>query len=607
MDEVQTPVYIYIRFSTPKQDKGTSEVRQQELCEDYAKRRGWNVVEIIRDLGKSAWSGAHLATGNLGEFADRVRAGDISPGAILLVERLDRLSREGHRVAHKWMNDMFDHGLSIAAVGSGDTIFGPDSDLLPTIEILMKAKLAKEESDAKSERVQEAFARNLDAAKEKGRKLTAKPPGWLVLNEGRTGFSVIADRAATIQVIYQMSADGYGVPTIARKLNELKREPWGGWRKGPRKWEGSSVAMLLRHPAVEGDYVRGWLTPAKVGNGERLVGYYGKGIVDADLVARARAGMTSRDRTGGARRSEVVNLFAGLVKCVACGAKMHLRSSAVKSRLYRYFQCSNAFHGRGCDQKAMFAYAPFEAAALNEILHLALDDRHFRKADDSYRRTVELADAKKVVTDLSEQKRRLLVRSSMLEDDDADLQAVLSDLTARQREARTVIEQAEKALEAARGAVSPAEHLERVVGVREALYAEDDETRAAARMKVAAAIKGMGVDVRCGVEGAERFLWLVMAGGLFTARFDNHGKVVYRQTVGTPATPAELAALKAHTPTWARASEDYMRRLETEESSKAHNPHPLDGLRDVHVEHIRVSQEEILEFSGLIEVDSDGR
>ena len=596
MDEVQTPVYIYIRFSTPKQDKGTSEARQQELCEDYAKRRGWKVVEFIRDLGKSAWSGAHLESGNLGEFANRVRAGDIPQDSILLVERLDRLSREGHRVAHRWMNDMFDHGLRIAAVGSGDTIFGPDSDLLPTIEILMRAKLAKDESDAKSERVQEALARHVEAAKTDGRILTAKLPGWLVLSDDRSKVRLIDDRAETVRLIYQMSADGHGVPTIARKLNELNREPWGGWRKGPKKWEGSSVAMLLRHPAVEGDYVRGWHAPAKVKNGERIVGYYGKGIVDADLVARARAGMTSRDKTGGARRSEVVNLFSGLVTCGACHAKMHLRSSAVKSRQYRYYQCSNAFHGRGCDHKAMYAYAPFEAAALSEILHLALDDRHFRKADDSYRLTVEVAEAKKVVANLSEQKRRLLVRSSTLEEDDEDLQAVLTDLTSRQRTAKADLERAEKALEVARGAVSPAQHLERVVAMREALNADDVEIRAAARMKVSEAIRGMQVQVRCFVEGGERYLFLVMAGGLFCARFDNHGKVEYRQAFDSENC-SDLDAFKSNIPTWSHAADHYIRRQGDDDREQI--AHPLDGVRDIRVEEVSPSLEDMLDFAGV--------
>lgn len=556
--DVQTPVYIYIRFSTPKQEKGSSEARQKELCEEYAERRGWTVAEHIKDLGKSAWSGAHLESGNLGKFAARVRAGDIPPGSILLVEKLDRLSREGPDIAHDWMRDMFRHGLKIAAVGSGDTIFQQGGSLLGTIEILMKAQLAEEESTNKSQRVRDAFARNLDAA-HKGRKITKKAPGWLVLRPDRSGFDVIEDRADTIRLIYQMSADGFGAPAIARKLNELGRKPFGGWRKSSDTWEFSSVAMLLRHPGVEGDYVRGWLTPAKVGNGERIVGYYDHRIVDADLVARARAGVASRDKTGGARRSERVNLFSGLVYCEVCGARMNMRTTK-KAAQYRYFQCSDAHMGRGCDHKALFAYEAFEIAALNEILHLVLDDRHFQRPDDSYKASVDVAEAKKAVADLSERKRRLLRTASMLDEDDPDLAAELAELTGKQAAAATALETAEKALEIARGAVSPAEHLNRVLGLRNALYAEDTETRSVARMKVADALTGMGVRVLCGTSRGDgrRYFNVFMAGGVAYWRFNLKGEKVMDTEKFAVLHDAE--ANIAETPKWSDARRSFYRR-----------------------------------------------
>ena len=527
--DVQTPVYIYIRFSTPKQEKGSSEARQKELCEEYAERRGWTVVEHLKDLGKSAWKGDHLNGGNLGKFAERVRAGDIPAGSILLVENLDRLSRQGHEIAQDWMRDMFRHGLRIAAVASGDTIFEKGGSLIGTFEVLFKAHLAETESTNKSVRVQKAFAKNLKAA-HSGRKITKKAPGWLVLRPDRSGFDIIEDRADTIRLIYQMSADGFGAPAIARKLNELGRKPFGGWRKSSETWEFSSVAMLLRHPGVEGDYVRGWLTPAKVGNGERIVGYYDHRIVDADLVARARAGVASRDKTGGARRTERVNLFSGLVYCNACGSRMNMRTTK-KAAQYRYFQCSNAHMGRGCGHKALFPYEAFETAALNEILHLVLEDHHFQRPDDSYKAAVDVAEAKKAVADLSERKRRLLRTASMLEEDDPDLGAELAELTGKQAVATATLEAAEKALEIARGAVSPAEHLSRVLGLKNALYAEDVETRSVARMKVADAMAGMGVKVMCGSgEDGQRVVLNFGLGNtdVVTIHMDGQGNITER-------------------------------------------------------------------------------
>src|SRR5665213_2820096 len=114
--------YVYIRYSTPKQEKGASKERQREDCQALCARRSWSVVEIIEDLGRSAWTGAHLSSGNLGKFAERVRAGDIPAGSVLVVEKLDRLSRQEARITLRWMEDLCAAGLSIATV-SGDRLY----------------------------------------------------------------------------------------------------------------------------------------------------------------------------------------------------------------------------------------------------------------------------------------------------------------------------------------------------------------------------------------------------------------------------------------------------------------------------------------------------
>ncbi|MDZ4370934.1 MAG: recombinase family protein, partial [Phenylobacterium sp.] len=61
---------LYIRFSTKRQETGASRERQLEDCHAYAARQGWNVTRLIEDLGRSAWSGDHLNSGNLGTLAN---------------------------------------------------------------------------------------------------------------------------------------------------------------------------------------------------------------------------------------------------------------------------------------------------------------------------------------------------------------------------------------------------------------------------------------------------------------------------------------------------------------------------------------------------------
>jgi DNA invertase Pin-like site-specific DNA recombinase len=125
-----TQAYIYVRFSSPGQERGSSRERQIELCRAFAEKHGWTIAETIEDLGISAWKGAHLRVGNLGQFAKRVQAGKIEPGSVLVVEHLDRLSRQDPRTTQRWLEDVTDAGLAVANVSNG-RIF--DSQVLRSV------------------------------------------------------------------------------------------------------------------------------------------------------------------------------------------------------------------------------------------------------------------------------------------------------------------------------------------------------------------------------------------------------------------------------------------------------------------------------------------
>ena len=86
--------YSYLRFSTPEQSKGDSKRRQIEGAEEYAKANGLVLDEKLRDEGISAYSGANRDKGALGGFLKKVEKGLIPTGSVLIVESLDRLSRE---------------------------------------------------------------------------------------------------------------------------------------------------------------------------------------------------------------------------------------------------------------------------------------------------------------------------------------------------------------------------------------------------------------------------------------------------------------------------------------------------------------------------------
>lgn len=600
-------VYIYIRWSSQKQEKGNSRERQTQGCVSYAELQGWNIAEPpFGDFGVSAWKGDHLKSGNLGRFSDRVRSGEIPQGSILLVEALDRLSRQEWRISRDWLEEMTDAGLRIATV-QGCRFFERGSmrsaaGIVTAMEIMMAGHASNQFSESISERVKKSWDRRRREASE-GRVISRQVPGWLaVVGEGEDRkFEPIVERVEVVREIYTLAAQGVGSRSIARTLNERGIGPWGRAHHHANStvagWEHTYVADILATSAVEGDY------EPKIGRhhdaqktGERFVGYFGKAIVDADLVARARAGVRSRKGTGGRGRDQCRNLFAGLVRCAECQSKMTLVGNSAKPA--RYLQCMDAGRGRGCQQKRTFPYKAFEGAALDALLPLALDDRHFTRPDDSHSIAVELAETNKgIVLKKTDEDRlvELLLRNDSIE----AIERKLVQTQSERRDLEQKRDRLEIALAAARGAVSPQEHLRRVIEVRGALDDLDHRTRLSARRKVSEAIKGMGVEVTCGFDSAgddRRFMLRLPVAGLVYF-FGADGSLL--SGLAPDRVICDPSMLSSDDQ---KRQADYLRRRH----ETGQLPRPFEGWTDNHVPEIDVTIDDVRHQHGLEQVETHG-
>src|SRR5215204_3102835 len=86
--------YSYIRFSTPEQAKGDSIERQLGRSREWASRHNVRLDESLIDRGISAFKSKNAAMGHLKGFLDFIREGRIGRGSYLLIESMDRLSRD---------------------------------------------------------------------------------------------------------------------------------------------------------------------------------------------------------------------------------------------------------------------------------------------------------------------------------------------------------------------------------------------------------------------------------------------------------------------------------------------------------------------------------
>ena len=534
---------IYIRFSTGPQERGDSRRRQYDDCLAYCINHNLNVVEVVEDLGRSAYKGDHLTVGNLGKLSERILRGEIAPGTTIVIEKMDRLSREVPRKIRRWIEDITDKGLKIARVSGGpvmDSAYLNDgSNLAAVIDMAYSNNAAHEFSQNISDRLNKSWVQRRKNAGEGRSLLTASTPRWIT-TEGEWGgknspdhrrFVLVPDRAAVVLLIYELAADGMGSWGIAKELNARKTPTWGKSSASSTRdgWNHTTVLNVLQSPAVEGiHYPTHQIGKKRVRTGEVYRDYFP--LVDgltADLVARARSQMTKR--AGGAPKSNSgKNLLASLAKCGTCQGFMVLRTRSAKEGPFAYLQCDNAGKGKGCDAKGMFNYRLLEPALLDAVLHHTLDNAFFSVANRATELRVHIAELDRqieIVRGDRDSARALYIRHPDAEEFEADWQA----LSAKTKELEAQRVQMAVDLSVAAGEISAADHLKRVHNFRAALYDEDEEVRRTARLRVRDSFRSVLTHVTCEQRDGEKRMQVAIENGAVIVVFDNTGKLIDRQ------------------------------------------------------------------------------
>lgn len=110
--------FSYTRFSSPEQMKGDSLRRQTEASEKYAREHGLTLDHSLhlQDLGISAFHGKHATHGALAGFFAAIQGGRVPPGSTLLVESLDRLSRQNPTDALTQFLSIINAGVTVVTL-----------------------------------------------------------------------------------------------------------------------------------------------------------------------------------------------------------------------------------------------------------------------------------------------------------------------------------------------------------------------------------------------------------------------------------------------------------------------------------------------------------
>lgn len=360
-------IFLYQRVSSDKQTDGTGLERQGERVLDYATTRNlMNRVDepepvVISDNGLSAFKGLHMSEGQLGVWFEQARAGRWN-GSHLVVESIDRFSRENPFTVVRYLGELVDRNITIHDVSLGLEINRANSGMLGMVT--MSAQRAYEESKIKSDRIRDGWKRKRENAFNNGTVVTNKRPQWIDVVDDKY---VLNHKAAVIKEIFRLYQTGMGCPTIAK---ELQKKEGGEW-KFDREWSGEHVYKILKNRRVTGsifiseiirnhDDVDNPVTQKKY-----LMDVYPVVISteEFDLVQklltsrRPNAGRTKTKKSGDIVKS---NIFSGIFRCYCGQAMFHnivrTKREPVKSEKrtdeYRYIRCIVMRDGL-CDNGAM--------------------------------------------------------------------------------------------------------------------------------------------------------------------------------------------------------------------------------------------------------------
>lgn len=311
--------YSYLRFSSPQQATGDS-IRRQTAARDkwLAKHPDVHLDAslVMTDAGRSGYRRKDWDAYALAAFVEAIKSGRVAKGSYLLVENLDRLSRENTGDATELFLSIVNKGIVIVQLSPVVMEFKKPVDMTTLMFAIVELSRGYSESAIKSERSKASWGRK---QREAGQRLvTRRLPGWISHRDGKL---TLNEHAPTVRRMFAMARDGLGTPAIALRLNEEKLPTLGRktFRGRPVKWSGANVWHILTSTAAIGEYVpyrrRGTQALQAVSN------YY-PAVVDAATFNVVRAAISTRGRVGRGRKGKHVNLFSGLLRDARDGGSL---------------------------------------------------------------------------------------------------------------------------------------------------------------------------------------------------------------------------------------------------------------------------------------------
>lgn len=290
----------------------------------------------LRDEGISGFTGEHRTDPDrhgLACFLEAIRTGYVKPGDYLLIENLDRLSRESEVPALNLFTGILTAGVRIVQLSPERVEFNANSGAFDLMRAILELSRGHSESKMKSRRVNEAWEEKREQARKAKKPVSKKVPAWI---DPET-WKPVEDKKAVVLRIFRMATDGYGCERIAKTLNSEGVTVLSEGKRAGRPWGVSSVYSILTSESVFGRFqpcVGGKKVDKKKRKaaGDPIDGYYPAILTEAEYHAAHRA-IQARKQTGG-RATRHVNIWQGLLKDARNGGSFSAYHSKRRGNCY---------------------------------------------------------------------------------------------------------------------------------------------------------------------------------------------------------------------------------------------------------------------------------
>jgi DNA invertase Pin-like site-specific DNA recombinase len=333
----------------------------------------------LEDLGVSAFRSKNARVGALAEFLEAVKSGRVAAGSVLILENIDRLSRNKVGIALQLFIGILNAGITIVtATPEREYTQESINDVAALLEPIIYMSRAYDESRVKSSRLCAVWSQRTTLAAVERKPHSAMGPSWIKLTPD--GYRLIPERAATIRAIFKMAVEGLGAQRIVQRLvADPKRYPPFGMSQ---QWNRSYVHQILKNRAVIGEYQPRAVDPEtgkRILRGEPIPAYY-PAVISEKEFDLARAAIQHPHRKPGRPSSGEKNVFTGLVKLAGSGYPMHSWTNIYTNK--HYLKSDGVNKGDKGDRRGRigraFEYGAFERAVLSAVSELKpadLEDR----------------------------------------------------------------------------------------------------------------------------------------------------------------------------------------------------------------------------------------